>query len=463
MVTTSMKSAWRPSAAAPVVAPIVGVLTVFRPSLGAVTALVFLASTTLSPSQLAVALLALGFALGAFVGDSSVTEAVASSTGEIVLNPVKVAPFAMVSVGILLACMRTRTRTEPLRSHRLFALYLVVAAIGIWNAPAPSLGILRWIQAAVPLAGAMVWCAYLGPSNRPLFWVLSSAFGLIVGQVALQMTGGGVTYVTTSGVQRFGGWLHPDLASFVAAIVIVVCIFFALPRGAGPILLAGAAAVMAGVVMAGSRGRMGFVALVAMVVTLIFTDRRADTRTAWRKWVLVGAIATICLAAGSELSHWFVRNDATEILSATGRTELWGFSFDLAMENPFVGWGPGQLRGGPLAQRLSAAGFSGHSHNAFLESLVTGGFIGGAFWLAAMGSLLRRVFGTDGEHAGLFRALSVGLLIAGITESGLSGFGFTWFLMLALSVSVAEVEPQRTSLPGESTAAIGANRGVGHS
>jgi O-antigen ligase len=130
---------------------------------------------------------------------------------------------------------------------------------------------------------------------------------------------------------------------------------------------------------------------------------------------------------------------AEEILTATGRSEIWAVVIDLWTQKPIHGWGYGaMLYILPTYPGLFEA--AAHAHNLYLEVLVGGGVIGLGLLLLAIASTL-----FWGIRVGDRRALALVffILLRGITEaapfSGVAGFTY-----LALTLGVAMISHKQT-------------------
>ncbi|MDI6802137.1 MAG: O-antigen ligase family protein [Thermodesulfovibrionales bacterium] len=67
--------------------------------------------------------------------------------------------------------------------------------------------------------------------------------------------------------------------------------------------------------------------------------------------------------------------DVDEFYTITGRTMDWKIGWRIALDSPFIGWGP-------QADRMLAGGL--HIHNTYLYALLTSGFLGAAFFAGGL-------------------------------------------------------------------------------
>lgn len=154
-----------------------------------------------------------------------------------------------------------------------------------------------------------------------------------------------------------------------------------------------------------ARSRMALICLLLGAVIRIWLVPCKESPTA--KWYRRLAILTsvICLIIGFSLAlslridyfvsffHTISRGESSEkILSVTGRTDIWAIAVDKIFENPvsfIFGHGYGMsrfvLNDGPISLNWYAY----HAHNAFLEVLLSMGFIGFCAFMAMISYSLK--------------------------------------------------------------------------
>lgn len=105
--------------------------------------------------------------------------------------------------------------------------------------------------------------------------------------------------------------------------------------------------------------------------------------------------------------------DASEVLTLTGRTELWEFVWQKILEKPFLGYGFNAFE--PVVSRewFGAGDAAVGAHNTLLQALFTVGFIGTVPLAAAFAVLVHRWVTRPNALRDLFTSY---LLLAGITE-----------------------------------------------
>ncbi len=98
-----------------------------------------------------------------------------------------------------------------------------------------------------------------------------------------------------------------------------------------------------------------------------------------------------------------------EVTTLTGRTRIWSFAWEKALESPIVGWGAG-------ATPVLMAGVSGHAHNILLQPTVSLGFPGGILFACI---LLWNVVCAIKFDLPMLRMTTVFILTLGIAETPL--------------------------------------------
>jgi O-antigen ligase len=191
-------------------------------------------------------------------------------------------------------------------------------------------------------------------------------------------------------------------------------------------------------ILAQSRGSA--LALIATAL-LLFAQRTRSIPL-----VIAGfALAVFSMLALPGLVDWLAQTvtgfsrggSLNEIVTMTGRTHVWSFIVEKAMESPIYGFGYGAGKEiiNQGYQNAWGGGFGGSAHNAFLQTLLDLGFLGAAafgaiFVMAALSFLARPVFFRD--------AVVVMVLVMGLAESSVSNsievFTLVWLLALFVGI-----------------------------
>ena len=392
--------------------------------------------------------------VGGFVAVAAISDTVGNDPGVqqggVEFSPLKWLCYGLLLTGTLLLLLPAGRPAVPLRLPQVAILgYLLASGIGAALGPDPTLFVLRWAQVGLPFAAALAWWRRRGSSGVLVTAVLVAAAGhVLAAGVSLAL---GRSYLTGAAASetlavegaRLGGVVHPVLLAFSAAVVAAWALWLILTLPPRRAVLGYAALPLAGLALGFSRGRTGFLAVLGMLIAVGVVARRRQREAHQNVDPRVFFVVALCLSLlvfSTTIAGWFVRGNATEVRTLTNRTRLWQASIELVADRPVFGAGPGLLRSGEVADKLrDKVGFVGHAHNALLDACLAGGLVGGGFWLlgfiATGRSLVRRRAPAD-RFPALFPCLWAGLAVWGVVEGNLSGFGFSWFLFLALTVAV---------------------------
>ncbi|MBB3610685.1 O-antigen ligase family protein [Rhizobium sp. BK602] len=227
------------------------------------------------------------------------------------------------------------------------------------------------------------------------------------------------------------------------------------------------------------RGILSRWVFIAMLITGFGTLIAADSRTSAAAAIAAGIIielrerhylrpmAAIALVAGaialpfiaiaglpsmaSFLGSLSRSGSATEIMTLTGRTELWAVASDLIARKPLLGWG----FNGTEALMVGSVGrnFAGdpvNAHNMYVQTLLCMGFLGSLPAFAFLGIALKRMVTRPDAIRDQVVLL---VLIIGIAEVGL--FATPGLLTLAFFMVLAgeiRASPKPAILPGHTAA-----------
>ena len=106
-------------------------------------------------------------------------------------------------------------------------------------------------------------------------------------------------------------------------------------------------------------------------------------------------------------------SDASEILTLTGSTELWGFVWDKILQAPIIGHGFGAADMVLSREWWGPPDAIVGAHNTWLQSLLTVGLVGTIPFVCFHAELIRRWFANPNS---LTRLMTPYLLILGMTE-----------------------------------------------
>jgi O-antigen ligase len=426
---------------------------------------VLAAAAILLSSAPASNLVATGFSAAAVVTGSSIGgrfSEVGAGTAD--LASPKLIPFLIMGLGLALLLPRAGASFLSIPFYaRMVVLYLGSSFIGTLQSPSPLLAMAAWLQAAIPVAAAIVLGRSARLEGRPGSILLSATLVAAAFQVlsALFLMAIGYGTVTlASNLERLGGTVHPVALSFQGAVLVgwgYQEILWRSNKTLGRLLIIAAVVGTGAIAIVLARGRTGFVAAIAMIVVIALArDLSAATTRSTRArgaltLLILGALATAYFATAS---LWFERNDPQALRTLTGRTQIWENHLQLITERPLFGWGPGHLGASEATAfaQLGVTGLGRNAHNALLQAAHDGGTVGAFFWvigLISLGFYLRQPGSTSSERRRPYSlALYVAIIVLSITEGGPAGFEFSWFLLSAIiaeTISSRGASPMQTS------------------
>lgn len=346
---------------------------------------------------------------------------------------------------------------------RYATLFFGAAAISTLYSVSPSITLAWCLKLLTILVVATILFDPRDPSSSTAF-VKATYMGLLfmLGQflvLGALSPSAAASSSDLTGIWRLGGYLLPATQlSAVAGMTVVLGLIDILAGRRDRntlIILSGA-----GGLMLLSLGRGGMLAAGLATALTLFLFRKV--RLAVVMCVVAG---TVFLLTPSALDiSWELlsrRQEMSEITSLTGRVPLWWKSIDLILEKPILGWG--YVSGSRVALLTQFRYWpASHSHNAFLETLLTLGVIGCSIlllmlWRTIIGavSLLRQP-GTA-EHTAIrlalikSTALVVFLLVEGTLNAGFGGAPrFEATIMIGSVFCIDHLLMTRQSVPGRS-------------
>jgi exopolysaccharide production protein ExoQ len=215
----------------------------------------------------------------------------------------------------------------------------------------------------------------------------------------------------------------------------------------------------------GWRRHARWLTLLPMAALAIATLRATDSRTAIigacvgivavvlirSKWALamLGLLAALLLVgAGSVPMRYgmlmddFSRSgDSSEVITLTGRTQIWDFTWEKILERPLFGWGYNSSKE-VLGQHIGFANglIVDTTHNLLLQNLLSVGFIG---TLSLIGLFLIFVNNIIRNRLSDFAALNLAIVyVTGVSDSSALG---TTPTVLAMMFMLASLWPLKAS------------------
>lgn len=338
---------------------------------------------------------------------------------------------------ILVALSDRRVRECNKRLAGLVLCFLAWCALSmVWSAE-PGLSFRRFIVMSLMLVGA--WGIARALPLRSLC--------LLVVMVLTAFTGIGLatelalgTFAPGSPDYRFAGTIHPNTQSDFAACLVLAAVCLATEKTRWrPLWVLLACVGVVSLLLADSRTSAAGL-LIALFA--LWTARRSFKTAALAVLGITCLVLTfvlVSLVSGASLEQFFVDNVAVtrdeEPFSLNGRIPLWNELIPFALERPIVGYG---YEGFWNIERTDAVSDAlewrmAEAHSAYLETLLGGGLLGlAAFlavaWFALKDSALAYRSSRDAGHAFVF-ALIVYCALSALLESGISKPTFLAFIM----------------------------------
>lgn len=219
--------------------------------------------------------------------------------------------------------------------------------------------------------------------------------------------------------QRMGGLAHPNELGFYSAYTVLI--FTALGvSGRFRWSIAGLGILLGAITLAVCFSRAASIACCAGLVIMLSRHLRLRGNASALLGVSALLIAAAFFALGFGKFDWMVSDmitkvtksgSAEELLTITGRTEIWAYGMERIQESPITGYGY-------CSARFVMEDFSYHCHNIVLNAALFSGLPGGLLLLAIIGYHLACVFFrpyylTDG----LFICMLVGGSVDGLFPS----------------------------------------------
>jgi O-antigen ligase len=164
-----------------------------------------------------------------------------------------------------------------------------------------------------------------------------------------------------------------------------------------------------------------------------------DAARAFRRtvWILCGAIAAMVLLAVASVAFdvWDAIETRTDLVTLTGRTEIWDITLRAWRENVLFGYGAGIW--GPERQLQFHMFHVGHAHNQVVQTLGEAGLAGLGLLLYYLGTLLVASLRGFVASRGMVLMLLMLMLVLCVTEAPMRGEGLlAWqtFLQLMLVI-----------------------------
>ncbi len=246
-------------------------------------------------------------------------------------------------------------------------------------------------------------------------------------------------YEITTRLQGLFG--NPNGAGGSAAPSFLLALLLQRRRGAG--IGHGVMLCVFAIVAILSNNRMALIASAGCLASIYICQRNFGFRAI--VVLLVGTVTTLAVyALGEVLFTGIARSgNSDEVLSLTGRTEIWRVALKLWSDQPILGLGYGSSPFA-LSESPDLFGAVGNTHNTYLEVLFSSGVLGLGLLITSLAITLRRAFARR-RFSEL--GIVVFFLIYGLTEAVIfSVAGLT--MLLFFSSVILTFGPDRPSCRG---------------
>ncbi|WP_431266720.1 O-antigen ligase family protein [Dankookia sp. P2] len=238
------------------------------------------------------------------------------------------------------------------------------------------------------------------------------------------------------------GFLHP----LTSALLIAMAIAFTLNTSLS-MVAKGAAFCSLGALLWLCDARGITVGLTIAMLVALFLNARPSLLKSW-----IGFAVILMILGGGVLAMVYVDFNTLvakvigeEAATLNGRTDLWAYVFNLALDNALLGVGYYATR----LQLLPVFPFAGHAHNSFLEVFLSTGLPGALLFVAFLALCIARLARTTDP---LLAALLPVLLIEGNLNPVLFTPGLA-MLLLPVVLFIAEEPAMRK--PGTGVRIVG--------
>lgn len=354
----------------------------------------------------------------------------------------KILPLAAVGA-LALPLWRRGTFAKLPVVATLALAYFAWLTLASFFSPNQWLSLGRVLQGLGPLVVALIVRRSMGGTTA-LLWATVAALMAHITWAIINPSYAGVT----TDLVRLRGLLIANAFGFAAGIVVVVGLLIWQLRLAGKAsgLIAIAMAVLGARAIQLGVARTAFIAVPVAILVAVTARRRTGTARR-RSLLLLATLLTIGFVASfeaSSLSNWFARG--TNVVTLTGRTDVWDHFVAATARQPIMGIGPGTPRFDPTIQPdIVRPGFIGQAHSSLVEALVSGGFPAAALWLAMVVALAHMLSRLDPPYRTLGLAIWGALMVYAITMGQMAGFGMGWFLFVSLLALPAAAGARPTS------------------
>ncbi|MEM8916768.1 MAG: O-antigen ligase family protein, partial [Pseudomonadota bacterium] len=261
--------------------------------------------------------------------------------------------------------------------------------------------------------------------ERELVWVMTFAtLMLVVPSLAMSPFQNSFAEVTGEGTgaeDRLRGMTGHPIGLALVCSILMLCSVAIFINNWGSRVLPIAFFAMAVATIALTQSRTPLVGALFACMAVPAYRFRILGRASGLIFILIGILAVTVIVSGLEyiipedfLANFSRSGEVREILSLTGRGEIWNFTLGKIAERPLLGWGVGSGADVILPNYTDPTMNIMHAHNALLHFTLSTGVIGGMLLATVFCMMLYRSF----KYGSVFTStLVVMLMVAGITEA----------------------------------------------
>ncbi len=192
---------------------------------------------------------------------------------------------------------------------------------------------------------------------------------------------------------------------------------------------------------------MALVGLRGMPRDWLNEPRNRSNARVWLVFVLIGVlallVAVVAEVGAGRLERFLSTRAGADLLTLTGRDEIWDAALDTFQRNPWFGYGPAIWD--PYFRYTIGIASAFHAHNQFINVLAASGVAGAVAFGFYLAALVARLAPRIAAFRGLGLSLMLLMLIRSFTEVpfyfyGFGGESITQMLLLMILAGAPETE-----------------------
>lgn len=171
--------------------------------------------------------------------------------------------------------------------------------------------------------------------------------------------------------------------------------------------------------------------------------------------IVVLALALLAVGGGlgqGKIERFFATRAGSDLMTLTGRNEIWAIAFDTFRAHPWFGYGP--TIWDPLFRMQIGVPGAFHAHNQYINVLAASGVVGGVGFVVYLVVLLSRLWPRRSAYRGFAVGMLILLLMRSISEVpfDIAGFGsesLAQMLLLMVLAGAGTQEAKSREVSGE--------------